>query len=213
MFVVGSYFFYPKYDTACGVNSCSMYGAMLYVLGSICFFFTSCVNFYKINAISCEDFSLTLNAALYLVANFLFIIGSVLFIPIGQVYQPTAGISLFMIGSLICMIAPIFNIHRARKQRQINTDYLTYVVECTMAVLYIGGSVFFLLGSIYYLPQLYRPFSTHMFVTGSFLFMGATLSPGVVSAWGYLNRHKTIAPVDAYQTKGNDAVVGVEVPY
>mmetsp|Transcript_16750 Transcript_16750/g.25153 ORF Transcript_16750/g.25153 Transcript_16750/m.25153 type:complete len:454 (-) Transcript_16750:196-1557(-) len=199
MFIIGSYCFYPKYEESCGSYACPMYGAVLFTLGSFLFFVGSCVNFYKNDAMSCQDIALTINATLYLVANFMFVIGSIFFVPIIEENGfGLSGVSLFIIGSFIFIVAPLYDMHRAHQLRgKVQISFLSYVIECIVASLYIGGSCLFLVGSILYLPELYDPFSVTLFVVGSFFFLGATISSPAANIWRYFDRLARIRRIDS----------------
>lgn len=119
MFVVGSYLFFPDLD--CGEINCELPGAMLFLVGSTFFFIASFLLFVRSDAASWSDYGLSVNATLYLAANFLFVIGSFLFIPVivddVEDHKSTSGVVLFIIGSVIFVFAPLYDFKRALELR------------------------------------------------------------------------------------------------
>ena len=184
-FVVGSFVFYPQYENLEA-------GAALFTLGSLLFLVGSAANFAKNDAASFKDVALSVNAILYIAANSMFVVGSALFFPQLIELAPfveTTGISLFIIGSVVFILAPLFDMYRTwllRRHLQIST--LSYSIELTIAALYIGGSVLFVVGSVYFIPSLFQVFAVTMFVVGSSLFLLATASMPMSNLWRYLTR-------------------------
>jgi hypothetical protein len=182
-FIVGSFAFYSEYDSP-------TIGSILFALGSLLFFIGSCANFVKNDAWSATDKGLTINACLYMFANFLFIIGSIAFVPAveEELGGTDLGISLFIIGSVIFIVAPSYDMYRAQKLRAgTQISYLSFVIESTIAALYIGGSCLFVVGSVYFFPVLYHEYAVTMFVVGSFCFFFATVSSPLANIWRYMN--------------------------
>mmetsp|Transcript_16460 Transcript_16460/g.27508 ORF Transcript_16460/g.27508 Transcript_16460/m.27508 type:complete len:383 (-) Transcript_16460:206-1354(-) len=205
-FIVGSFYFYPEYDetmTFCEPYDCILVGSLLFVLGSFFFFLGSCANFVKNDAASCQDIGLTFNATLYCVANFLFTVGSAFFcpklahehIPIGEkgFKAEYIGLGCFIFGSVDFILAPLYDIYRAHQLRNsLQISYLSMMVEFIIAVMYIGGSVMYLIGSVYFIPDLFERFAVTMFVVGSFCFLGACLSSPCANLYRYWQRMSLI---------------------
>ena len=204
-FIVGSFYFYPEYDetmTFCDPYDCILIGSLLFVLGSFFFFMGSCSNFVKNDAASCQDWGLTFNATLYCVANFLFTVGSCFFcpklahehIPIGPGFEAEfIGLGCFIFGSVVFILAPLYDIYRAHQLRNTNQiSYLSMAVEIVIAIMYIGGSILYFVGSIYFIPELFERFAVTMFVVGSFCFLGACLSSPFANLYRYWQRRSII---------------------
>ena len=203
-FIVGSFAFYEEYDAP-------TLGSVLFAVGSLLFFIGSCANFIKNDAWSAKDMGLTLNAWLYLFANFLFIVGSVAFVPAveEELGGTDLGISLFIIGSVIFIVAPLYDMYRAHNLREsAQISYLSFVIETTIAILYIGGSCLFVVGSVYFFPALYEEFAVTLFVVGSCCFFAATISSPLANCWRYLNRenNKKLEAITAHLIRKRGSV-------
>ena len=205
-FIIGSFYFYPEYNeemTFCEPYDCILIGSLLFVLGSFFFFLGSCSNFVKNDAASCTDLGLTINATLYCVANFLFTVGSCFFcpklahhhIPIGAkgFKAEYIGLGCFIFGSVVFILAPMYDMYRAHQLRStLQISHMSVVVEFIIAAMYIGGSILYLVGSVYFIPDLFERFAVHMFVVGSFCFLGACLSSPCANLWRYYQRMSQI---------------------
>lgn len=201
-FIIGSFYFYPEYNeemTFCEPYDCILLGSLLFVLGSFFFFLGSCANFVKNDAASCTDLGLTINASLYCFANFLFTVGSCFFcpklahhhIPIGEkgFKAEYIGLGCFIFGSVVFILAPLYDMYRAHQLRTaMQISYLSLAVEFVIAIMYIGGSMLYLVGSIYFIPIFFERFAVTMFVVGSFCFLGACLSSPFANLFRYWQR-------------------------
>jgi hypothetical protein len=67
-------------------------------------------------------------------------------------------------------------------------SYLSLAVEFVIAIMYIGGSMLYLVGSIYFIPIFFERFAVTMFVVGSFCFLGACLSSPFANLFRYWQR-------------------------
>lgn len=178
-FIVGSVYFYPFLNNSCKpmTHNCGVLGGSLFIIGSFLFLQGSIISFYLSGADIADDLGLKLNSWLYILANFLFLIGSIFFIPSVVHKEGVAfGISLFVAGSVIFVVAPAYNIYRAIEFRSKGriTSY-QYHVTVSTAWLYIMGSSGFVVGSVYFLPGLYQSWSITLFVVSSVCFQIATL--------------------------------------
>lgn len=205
-FIIGSFYFYPKYNeemTFCEPYDCILVGSLLFVLGSFFFFVGSCANFVKNDAASCTDIGLTINATLYCIANFLFTVGSCFFCPkLAHHHIPISakgfkaeyiGLGCFIFGSVVFIVAPMYDMYRAHQLRlKGQISYLSVAVEFVIAAMYIGGSMLYLVGSVYFIPDLFEVFAVHMFVVGSFCFLGACLSSPCANLFRYWDRMSQI---------------------
>jgi hypothetical protein len=201
-FIIGSFYFYPDYNeemTFCKPYDCILVGSLLFVLGSFMFFLGSIANFVKNDAASCTDLGLTINATLYCIANFLFTVGSCFFcpklahhhIPIGAkgFKAEYIGLGCFIFGSVVFILAPLYDMYRAHQLRcTLQISYLSLAVEYVIATMYIGGSMLYLIGSVYFIPVLFERFAVTMFVVGSFCFLGACLSSPSANLFRYWQR-------------------------
>jgi len=211
-FIFGSIYFYPSLDAVCKpmTHSCSVLGAALFIIGSFLFLQGSIISYYLSGADLSKDRGLTANALLYILANFLFLIGSIFFIP-SVVHKDgvTLGISLFVIGSMIFVVAPAYNIYRAvgfKREGKI-TNY-QYNVTVSTAALYMIGSSGFVIGSIFFLPALYEVWSVTVFVISSCLFQVATL----IIPLKYANQIPCFKKKTDRSSRSNSTITDVENP-
>ena len=63
-------------------------------------------------------------------------------------------------------------------------------VEMFVATIYMFGSALFVIGSVYFLPNIFKVWSVTMFVYGSVLFQMATLAPVVLSCARWCKKRK-----------------------
>lgn len=108
MFVWGSYLFLPTLGP-----STKAAAAIMFITGSTLFEVASIALYYRLDANLWKDFGMSCNCCLYIFANFLFIIGSVFFYPNLPYPCELTGIWIFIIGSLIFLVAPLYDIYRA----------------------------------------------------------------------------------------------------
>ena len=191
MFVVGSYLFFPEAD--CGDLNCELPGAVLFLVGSTLFCIASTLLFVRSDAGSWEDRGLSINASLYILANFMFVVGSYLFIPSVEDEledgQPIPGVILFIIGSFIFFFAPIYDLMRtARDRRAGNLSTLRFATESVVSLGYIIGSGLFVIGSFLFLPQYYDPWAAPLFLIGSVFFLIATMAELVADSIRHVQR-------------------------
>ena len=198
-YVLGSIAFYPMFYSP-------LLASVLYLIGGLVFLIGSSINFYKNDASSGKNVGLSVNAAMYIVANVAGIFASVAFLPPVQtmVGGNYVGITFFMTASVIFIIAPSYDMYRARQLRtKVKISYLSFVIEWLIAAMYIGGSYLFLVGCVFFLPQLYHGIAVHLFVSGSLCFLGANLSSPVADLWRYMNQidqqSKTWDPQNQHQ--------------
>ena len=191
MFVVGSVYFYPSYAGDCGIfNNCDNVGAILFIAGSALFLVASLILFVLSGGSTFQDMALTYNGLLYVFANTLFLIGSILFVPsLTSVITVIPGITLFIVGSVIFVLAPLYNIYRAidlRAKRLITQKHMKITIG--MALFYIIGSLAFVIGSVYFLPSLYQNFSVTFFVWGSVCFQCSSLLVPIKYGWIFISQ-------------------------
>jgi len=187
-FIVGSILFFPNYGGDCssvGVDNCVLIGADLFIIGSYLFLQGTTIVFFQSGAYKFENIPLVVNLAMYLVANAMFVVGSFFFIPnVMTQYGPFIGVWLFIIGSLIFVISPAYNLYRAtgmRQQRKMSKSQ--YRITSVMCVLYILGSSAFVVGSVFFLPKYFEGFAVSIFVWGSVCFLMATLLAPLKYSW------------------------------
>jgi hypothetical protein len=184
-FIIGSYYFLPDSEDKCGPVSCELPGALLFVFGSFFFTIASITLFIRNDAWSCTDMGLTINGGLYIFANILFVIGSYCFIPAvidKEMHSVSPGVVLFVIGSVIFFLAPMYDVYRTHLfYRENKVDRETMITQIIVGISYIGGSFLFTVGSILYLPgEKYSYLAAPFFLIGSFLFLIATLCTSVM---------------------------------
>lgn len=192
-FIVGSVYFYPSEEGSCGgagVNNCMLIGADLFIIGSFLFLQGTVIVFFHSGAYKLENLSLVFNLAMYLVANVMFVVGSFFFIPdVMTQYGPYIGVWLFIIGSLIFVISPAYNLYRATGMLQQGVISRTqYMITTVMCTLYMLGSTAFVVGSVLFLPNYFEPYAITIFVWGSVAFMVATLLAPLKYSWRVATR-------------------------
>lgn len=129
-----------------------------------------------------------LNASAYIVGAFCFVVGSVFFLPMFQKYSAAAA-WLFMIGSVIYLAVSLHDFvetiiyYRQNRQRGRKT-----ILEFLTLTGYVIASVLFLLGSICFLPSVFKEaWGAWGFIIGSALFAaGATISVTQITEAGTL---------------------------
>lgn len=194
-FIVGSIYFYPYEEGKCtvmGMPNCKLLGAILFILGSWLFLQGTVIVFFHSGAHKFEDMGLVFNLALYIVANVMFVVGSVLFIPsIIANIGPVPGTMLFIVGSFIFVIGPAFNLYRATGMR--DKGVITakqYTITALICWLYIIGSAAFVIGSFFFLPEYAEGYAITIFVFGSVVFQLSTLLAPLRYSWKYISDAK-----------------------
>lgn len=129
-----------------------------------------------------------LNASTYIVGAICFVVGSVFFLPAFQEYSAVAA-WLFIIGSLIYLTVSLHDFAETlvhyRHNRQFNAKKKLEFLTLTG---YVIASVLFLLGSVFFLPGVFKEaWGAWCFIIGSALFAGgATLSVTQITEAGTL---------------------------
>jgi membrane-bound ClpP family serine protease len=86
-------------------------------------------------------------------------------------------------------MAVAFDIHRARKLKNASQiGVLYFIIESWVSIMYLFGSVMFLMGSVFSYPVLYTPHTNAMFLTGSFLFILGSVSCFTRQMWRYIQK-------------------------
>ena len=146
--------------------------------------------FFRNNGHTFQDVPLSYNGSLYIIANIIFIVGCVCFMPMYDENNEDTlkgGIALFTIGSIIFLVAPMWNIYRTiefKRHQKINE--LSYRTEISVGIAYILGSALFVVGSILFLPQYYdngiqtEEAAVGCFIWGSACFLLATIITSLI---------------------------------
>lgn len=199
-FVIGSCCFLPAYSRDMDVF---LLGCALFVLGGMVYLlicaFTLSEAVKERGLWSCEAWE----HLLYLVGSWIFLVGTILYIPpknhyvdnIGQLHELTLpqyfnlferefeGTVLFIVGSLMFSVAALINALNVR----IVFDWSTWMLRA-IAWMYMTGSVLFAIGSVFFLPNLGDNEQMHermegigawCFIVGSLIF----LAGGCLSLW------------------------------
>jgi len=129
-----------------------------------------------------------LNASTYIIGALFFVVGSVFFLPGFQQY-PAAGAWLFITGSLIYLAVSLHDFaetfiyyrHNRQRGRKAHLEFLTLTG-------YVIASVLFLIGSVFFLPSVFKEaWGAWCFIIGSALFAaGATISVTQITEAGML---------------------------
>jgi len=108
MFIWGSYLFLPSLPEYTRKPA-----AIMFIAGSVLFQIACIALYYRLGAYLWKDRGLSLNSCMYLFANSTFILGSLLFYPSLPKPCELTGIWLFIAGSSVFFISPIYDISRA----------------------------------------------------------------------------------------------------
>ena len=210
MFVVGSFLFNPEND-----RETLRWAAILFIVGSAFFLVSTGIIFIRNNCNTFEDMGTSLNCILYMLANSLFVIGSVFFLPKLEDNESflISGLCFFIVGSLLFFCAPFYSVYRLYvSEVEIPREY--FVAEVTVACFFCAGNAMFIVGSVFFLPavNLNNP-ALQLFIFGSFAFLLATfiltikqgleefyviLSPGEWSRW--------LSNAESVRTKGHGTI-------
>ena len=182
MFVVGSWCFFPDVEKATA-------GAHLFISGSLAFLIASCVLFIRHQAGTWKNPILSTTAASYIVANFLFVVGSIFFEPLvireDLDRKVDEGVALFIIGSVIFFFAPFLDLYRTYYSETLSLP--ARIEHMTLAICYILGSALFVIGSVLFLPAYFNDAAAPIFLAGSAFFNVGTATGLVVyiitSSW------------------------------
>ncbi|MGR5065264.1 YrhK family protein [Photobacterium sp. DNB22_13_2] len=120
----------------------------------------------------------SLNAIVYKIGGIIFILGSICFLPRFEKYVDI-GAALFVIGSILYLIVALHDVLEVNAYR-INNGKLSKELrlEFTASFAYFSGSLFFTIGSIFFLEEVDMiTAGAWMFIIGSGLFMfGAVIN-------------------------------------
>jgi hypothetical protein len=114
----------------------------------------------------------TINAILYKIGGFLFIIGSIFFFPRFEAYADL-GAWIFFGGSLLYLVVTVHDLAEVRRHWWIEKDRgRDTVLEYAAAASYVWGTILFTVGSVFFLSAVgwFRP-GAWCFVIGSLLFV------------------------------------------
>ncbi|OQY42152.1 MAG: hypothetical protein B6227_03020 [Fusobacteriia bacterium 4572_74] len=152
-FVIGSIFFLPK------MKSYGDTGVWIFIIGSLMYLLVTghdliaSIKSIKINKVNTIWKRLEfLSAMVYFIGTITYLIGSVFFLSeVGQVFE---GAINFIIGSLMFLIGAIINVLEITNE---SSDKTLQLMNGT-AIMYIGGSLLFLVASI---PYVWHGISIH----------------------------------------------------
>jgi predicted membrane channel-forming protein YqfA (hemolysin III family) len=119
-----------------------------------------------------------LNASTYIVGALCFVVGSVFFLPTLEKYA-AAGAWLFMIGSLVYLAVSLHDFAETLIYYRNNRRHgRKTILEFLTVTGYVIASVLFLLGSVFFLPSMFKEaWGAWGFIIGSALFaVGAVIS-------------------------------------
>jgi hypothetical protein len=120
----------------------------------------------------------TINAVLYKIGGFLFIIGSVFFFPRYEAYADM-GAWVFFVGSLLYLVVTLHDLAEVRHHWRLSKthDHDT-ILEYAAAASYVWGTILFTVGSVFFLSAVgWLTAGAWCFVIGSLLFVvGASIN-------------------------------------
>jgi hypothetical protein len=120
----------------------------------------------------------TINAVIYKVGGFLFIIGSIFFFPKFEAYGDI-GALIFLVGSLFYLVVTGHDLAEVRHYWATNTEHERRAwLEYSAAASYFWGTILFTVGSIFFFSAVgWIRAGAWCFVVGSLLFvLGATVN-------------------------------------
>jgi hypothetical protein len=166
LFLLGSILFYPGLH--CPYYSCFFWGAFSFIIGSISAFGGSVLltikNFERLKRgniiMMCSD----------PLANGLFIIGSVFFLPsITKIDGVIEGVLFFTFGCVILVLNSLLNIHIALSSHDVVRDDFLFILARELCL--IIGSLLFIVGSIMFIPLFFHQYVVNFFIIGSLFFI------------------------------------------
>ena len=112
-----------------------------------------------------------INATIYLLGGLIFIIGSILFLPVYAKYS-NWGVLIFIIGSLLYLFVTGHDLLEVVNYRRTQTKLSLWdQLELSTAVSYLIGTIAFIVGSIFFLSQIgLTAAGSYCFIIGSILF-------------------------------------------
>lgn len=120
---------------------------------------------FKVPSLTWENFT----DWVYLLGGITFVIGSIFFLPKMEAYGDT-GVWVFIVGSLMYLLVTVHELNISIKSIKENTIWAR--LEFLSAIMYVIGTVTYLLGSILFLSELDQVFSGAIcFIIGSILFL------------------------------------------
>jgi len=120
----------------------------------------------------------TINAVLYKIGGFLFIIGSVFFFPRFETYADM-GAWVFFVGSLLYLVVTVHDLVEVRHHWSLSkTHDRDTILEYAAAASYVWGTILFTVGSVFFLSAVgWFHAGAWCFVIGSLLFvLGACIN-------------------------------------
>ena len=114
----------------------------------------------------------TINAVLYKIGGFIFIIGSVLFFPRFEAYADI-GAWTFFVGSLLYLVVTVHDLLEVRRHWRMTDHHgRDAILEYMAASSYVWGTILFTVGSIFFLSAVgWFQAGAWTFVAGSLLFV------------------------------------------
>lgn len=167
LFLVGSFLFYPDLDI-CPLYSCIFWGASCFIVGSTCSFIGSSLLSYKnYNRLNSRNVVSLYSDPL---ANGLFIVGSVFFLPsITKIDGVIEGVLCFTVGCGILVFNSLFNIHLALSSHDVVKEDFLFILSREICL--IIGSILFIVGSIMFIPLFFHKYVVNFFILGSLFFI------------------------------------------
>ena len=113
------------------------------------------------------------NGVLYLLGGLTFIAGSIFFLPAIQADHPRAGEWIFFGGSLLYLVVTLHDLLESLGYlRSHGGKTLWNMLDFSAALVYVGGTILFTVGSIFFLPAAdLESAGAWCFIIGSLLFL------------------------------------------
>ncbi len=114
----------------------------------------------------------TINAVLYKIGGFVFILGSLLFFPQFKAYADV-GAWTFFFGSLLYLVVTVHDLVEVRQNWRHHCHHnRDKVLEYLAAASYVGGTILFTVGSLFFLSMIgWFAAGAWCFIVGSLLFV------------------------------------------
>ena len=151
-YILGSVFLFPEIDEKHKYRDTA---AEFYIFGCVCYIICNIFTTHAVLSMPDWDPVILGNALVFLFANTIFLVGSILFLPDLSEYL-TLGTTLFVIGSFLFIVAPAYNWYRSSQMRAEGLiSKAEFQRERRLAFCFIVGSVIFFFGSLVYYPFRY----------------------------------------------------------
>lgn len=178
---------------SCGLISCKNLQSMVSVIGAIFFTLTPTATHFLAEAEEGHA-SLSWKSNLYIIGGFIYIGGAIAYVPFTftsdiRQYSLTVGATLYVLGSVVYVVAIARDMKSARKLKDKSQMTLkNFLIESWVSSLYLFGSCLFCVGSVLSYPSIFTPHIYAIFLAGSLCFIVGSASGFAAQLWRYAQR-------------------------